>query len=96
MPEMTPTAHSGWLQNAVEILQKSAENGSEMQKNAYKSEMVWDTARDKCTAESEASSNSSNFSSEEYQQSFRIKWHAFCLAHLMVGVLFKQNAMVLT
>ena len=56
-----------------------------MQKKAYKSEMVRDTAKDKCTAASKAYSN---LSSEEYRQRFRIKlrgvspspalWRASC------------------
>ena len=50
-----------------------------MQRKAYNSEMVRDTAKYKCIA---ASTASSSFSSEEYWQSFRIKWRAFRLAHL--------------
>ena len=40
-----------------------------MQKKAYNSEMVRDAAKD-----TSASKTSSNFWSEEYRQSFRIKW----------------------
>ena len=47
-----------------------------MQKKAYNSEMVRDTALDKCTA---AAKESSNFSSEEYGQSFLIKWRSVSL-----------------
>ena len=60
------------LLNTIE----SAENGSEMQQKANKSEMVRDTVKNKCTAAAKASSN---FSSEEYRQSFRIKRCAFRL-----------------
>ena len=50
--------------------QTSVQNGSEMPKKAYNSEILRDTAKDKCTA---ASGASSNFSSEEYRHSFQIK-----------------------
>ena len=63
-------APSGRLTNAVKFYRKVRKNGSEMQIKAYNSEIVRDTAKDKCTAASKASLN---FSSEEYRQSCRIK-----------------------
>ena len=45
------------LLNATE---NSAQNGFEMQKKAYNSEMVRDTAKDKCAAASKAYSNLSS------------------------------------
>ena len=65
---------------------ESAENGSEMQKRVYKSEMVQDTTKDKCMPTAAAKA-SSNLSSGEYRQSFRIKRRAFRLVHMMVGFL---------
>ena len=55
-----------------------------MQKKVYNSEMVQDTAKDKCTAAPKAYSN---FSSEEYRQSFRIKRRTFRLVPPNGGLL---------
>ena len=54
VPERASTAPSGRLHNAIK----------------YYSEMVRDTAKDKCTVASKASSN---FLSEEYRHSFQIE-----------------------
>ena len=55
-----------------------------MQEKAYNSEMVRDTAKDKCNA---ASKVSSNFLSEEYRQSFQINRRAFRLVPPYGGLL---------
>ena len=55
-----------------------------MQKKASNSEMVRDTAKDKCTT---ASNASSNFSSEEYRSVFEISGVAFRLVSHYGGLL---------
>ena len=57
--QMASPAPSSRLQNAIKFQNttESAQNGSEMQERACNSEMVRDTAKDKCTAASKASSN---------------------------------------